>query len=88
MAVAMHDLVGVDFPLTQEFLAQMMGVRRTSVTVIAGKLQEAGLISYRRGHIQLLNIKGIRQSACDCHRAVQSHYERLFGRSLTVTPPT
>jgi Mn-dependent DtxR family transcriptional regulator len=43
----MHELAGVDLPLTQELLAQMMGVRRTSVTAVAGDLQKAGMISYR-----------------------------------------
>src|SRR5437588_3508039 len=49
----MNDLVGPDFPITQEFLAQMMGVRRTSVTDVAGELQKAGMISYSRGRIRI-----------------------------------
>ncbi len=75
----MHDLVGPHVPITQEFLAQMMGVRRTSVTAVAGALQDAGLISYRRGNIHLLNIERIKTTACNCHQTIQSHYERLFG---------
>jgi len=55
----MHDLVGVDLPLTQEFLAQMMGVRRTSVTVVAGGLQKAGMITYSRGRIHIVDLKQI-----------------------------
>jgi CRP-like cAMP-binding protein len=78
----MHDLVGTQLPLTQEFLAQMMGVRRTSVTAVAGALHDAGMISYRRGNIQILNLERLRQSACECHHDVKSHYERLFGPGM------
>jgi CRP-like cAMP-binding protein len=88
----MNDLIGPQLPITQEFLAEMMGVRRTSVTTVAVTLQEAGMISYRRGHIQLLNLERIREAACDCHEAIRSHYERLFGpdieRASTVPQPT
>src|ERR1700712_481461 len=62
----MHDLVGDDIPLTQEFLAQMMGVRRTSVTEVAGELQRAGMISYSRGRIRIKEVNLIRQWACEC----------------------
>src|SRR5437764_5784514 len=51
----MHDLVGVDLELTQEFLAQMMGVRRTTVTEVAGDLQQAGMITYSRGRINIVD---------------------------------
>jgi CRP-like cAMP-binding protein len=74
----MHDLAGVDLPLTQEFLAQMMGVRRTSVTEIAGELQKAGLITYRRGHVHINTIERIRQHACECHETLRLHHARLF----------
>jgi CRP-like cAMP-binding protein len=62
----LHDLAGVDLPLTQEFLAQMIGVRRTSVTDVASELQKAGMISYSRGRIHIENIGQIRASACEC----------------------
>src|SRR3954469_712786 len=62
----MHELVGVDLPLTQEFLAQMMGVRRTSVTGVAIEMQKAGMITYTRGRIRLLDIEMIGQQACEC----------------------
>jgi DNA-binding FadR family transcriptional regulator len=61
----MHDLAGVDLPLTQEFLAQMMGVRRTSVTEVAGELQKAGLITYSRGHVHIEAIERIQEHACE-----------------------
>jgi CRP-like cAMP-binding protein len=75
----MHDLAGVDLPLTQEFLAEMMGVRRTSVTGVAGDLQRAAMITYRRGYIHLDDLEEIEQSACECQDELRSHYRRLFG---------
>jgi CRP-like cAMP-binding protein len=57
----MHELAGTDLPLTQEFLAQMMGVRRTSVSGVAGELQKAGMITYTRGRIRLLDVEMIGQ---------------------------
>jgi CRP-like cAMP-binding protein len=74
----MHDLVGEDLPLTQEFLAEMMGVRRTSVTEIAGELQKQGLITYRRGHIHISDIDQMREHACECDDAIHSHYRKIF----------
>lgn len=74
----MHDLVGPDLLLTQEFFARMMGVRRTSVTTVAGALQAAGLISYSRGRLHILDIEQIRKRACECDDAVRSHFLRMF----------
>ena len=75
----MRDLAGDDeLTLTQEFLAQMLGVRRTSVSVVAGTLQKAGFIKYRRGNIRLLDIEQIEAGACECHQTVKGHYERLL----------
>jgi len=74
----MHDLAGVDLPLTQEFLAQMIGVRRSSVTDVAGELQKAGMISYSRGRIHIENIERIRASACECDAEDRSRYRRIF----------
>jgi CRP-like cAMP-binding protein len=58
-------------PLTQEFLGQMLGTRRASVTVAAGALQKAGLIAYARGSVTILNRKGLEGAACDCYAIVQ-----------------
>jgi CRP-like cAMP-binding protein len=58
-------------PLTQEFLAQMLGTRRSSVTVSAGILQKAGLISYTRGNVTILNRPKLEDAACDCYGTVQ-----------------
>jgi CRP-like cAMP-binding protein len=74
----MHALAGPDLPLTQEFLAEMMGVRRTSVTGVAGALQDAGLISYSRGRLHVIDIERIRQRACECDADVRSHYRQMF----------
>jgi len=74
-----RDLTGSDdMHLTQEFLGQMLGVRRTSVSVVAGTLQKAGFIRYSRGHIRLLDIAQIEAGACECHQTVKTHYERLL----------
>jgi CRP-like cAMP-binding protein len=82
----MHDLVGIDLPLTQEFLAQMMGVRRTAVTEVAGELQKAGMITYSRGRVHIVNLEQIRQLACECDEDVRSHYQRLFGSNKEARP--
>jgi CRP-like cAMP-binding protein len=74
----MHELAGDDLPLTQEFLAQMMGVRRTTVTEVALELQKAGMISYGRGRVRIKDIDLIRQRACECDGDIQSHYRRIF----------
>jgi CRP-like cAMP-binding protein len=68
-----------DLALTQEFLGQMLGVRRSSVSLIAGTLQQAGLIRYRRGHIRILDVEGMRDAACECYATVKSHSDRLLG---------
>jgi CRP-like cAMP-binding protein len=75
------DLCGSDeLPLTQEYIAQMLGVRRTSVTMVARTLQEAGLIRYTRGHIKLVDIPALRESACECYEAVKTNYQEMLHR--------
>ncbi|WP_375412605.1 Crp/Fnr family transcriptional regulator [uncultured Bradyrhizobium sp.] len=64
---------------TQELLAEMLGVRRTSVTLVAHSLQQAGMIKYARGKIQILNLEGLRETACECYETVNSHYRALLG---------
>jgi CRP-like cAMP-binding protein len=76
------DLHGSDeLPLTQEYIAQMLGVRRTSVTVVARTLQEAGMIRYRRGHIKLLDIPALQETACECYHTVKMNYDALLHAS-------
>jgi CRP-like cAMP-binding protein len=67
--------------LTQEFLSQMLGVQRSTVTVAAGELQRARLIGYSRGHIHILNRAGLRQRACECYSVVHASYERILKRN-------
>jgi CRP-like cAMP-binding protein len=74
-----HDRVKqAEFGLTHEFLAVMLGVRRPTVTLIAAKLQEAGLISYRRGHITIVDRPGLEKTACECYETVKGHFARLL----------
>jgi CRP-like cAMP-binding protein len=75
-----RDLSGSDkLTFTQEYLAEMLGVRRTSVTAVAHALQETGLIKYARGKIQIMNAKGLQESACECYASVKAHYQKLLG---------
>ncbi|MFZ4607898.1 MAG: Crp/Fnr family transcriptional regulator [Caulobacter sp.] len=64
--------------LTQEFLADMLGVQRTTVTAIAGALQTRGLIAYRRGVVDILDRAGLEAVTCECYETVRQHYERLL----------
>ena len=75
----MRDFAGSDdLMLTQEFLAQMLGVRRPSVSIVASPLQKAGLIKYSRGRIRVLDVKGLKKEACECYGTVKAHYDRLL----------
>jgi CRP-like cAMP-binding protein len=75
----MRDLMQSDeLKLTQEFLAQMLGVQRPSVSLTAGTLQRAGLITYRRGAIQLLDIERLQENSCECYETVKANYQRLL----------
>jgi Mn-dependent DtxR family transcriptional regulator len=69
---------GDELPLTQEYIAQMLGVRRTSVTMVARSLQEAGLIRYTRGNIKLLDVAALRETACECYETVKMNYDALL----------
>jgi len=77
-----RDLQGSDdLKLTQEFLAQMLGVRRTSVSLVATTLQNAGLIRYSRGNIRILDLGRLQAAACECYETVRVQTERLLGRA-------
>jgi CRP-like cAMP-binding protein len=74
-----HDRVGADeFALTQEFLSQMLGVRRPSVSIAAGMLQKAGFIRYRRGKIAVLDRPGLESASCECYQVIRQEFDRLF----------
>ena len=73
-----HDRVQSDhMPLTHEFLAQMLGAPRTTVTLAAGMLHQAGLIDYTRGYVTIHNRSGLEEAACECYRVVHNEFERL-----------
>jgi CRP-like cAMP-binding protein len=75
-----HDRVaGNQFALTQEFLAAMLGVRRATVTIAASTLQQAGLIRYQRGRIEILDRQGLEEAACPCYGIVRATYQNLLG---------
>jgi CRP-like cAMP-binding protein len=75
-----HDQVGSDeFLLTHEVLSQMLAVRRAGVTEAAGALQHAGLISYRRGRVTIVDRAGLEGVTCECHGVIRAHYERILG---------
>jgi CRP-like cAMP-binding protein len=77
-----HDRVpGDGFPLTQDFLATTLAVRRATVSVAAGMLQQAGLISYHRGRVTILHRAGLEAAACDCYRAIREGAVDLMGRA-------
>jgi CRP-like cAMP-binding protein len=67
-----------ELTITQELIANMLGVRRESVTEAAGKLQQAGIISYRRGHITVIDRSGLEKWACECYQVVKTEFNRLL----------
>ena len=78
--LSVYDCVLKDeLPLTQEFIANMLGTRRSGVTVAANTLQKAGLIKYNRGKITILNREELENTACECYRLVQNEFIRLLG---------
>ena len=75
---------------TQEFLAMMLGARRTTVTLIAGSLQGAGLIEYQRGRVKILDRENLEAAACDCYRIIRDLHRGLYGHAsahLSPAPP-
>jgi CRP-like cAMP-binding protein len=74
-----HDRVGRDeFELTQEFLAQMLGIRRPTASEVAARLQDAGLIHYVRGRVSITDRKELEQASCDCYRIVRRDFDALW----------
>ena len=75
-----RDLSGSDtLNFTQEYLADMLGVRRSSVTVVAHTLQAAGMIKYSRGKIQIVDVEALQDGTCECYGTVKRNYARLLG---------
>lgn len=86
LLLSLDRLHGDDLVMTQELIANMLGVRREGVTEAAGNLQDAGLIRYRRGHITVLDRPGLEQRTCECYAVVKNEYNRLLA-PLPVAGP-
>ena len=84
LLLSLDRLSGNDLVMTQELIANMLGVRREGVTEAAGALQDAGLISYRRGHITVLDRPGIMTRTCECYGVVKNEYDRLLPIQLAT----
>ena len=75
-----------ELTMTQELIAIMLGVRREGITEAAGKLQHAGLISYRRGHITVLDRSGLESRTCECYQVVKKEFQRLLYDTEAAKP--
>jgi CRP-like cAMP-binding protein len=84
LLLSLDRLEGSELVMTQEPIANMLGVRREGVTEAALKLQEAGLISYARGHIKVLDRQGLEQRSCECYAVVKKECDRLLPNRLAV----
>ena len=78
LLLSLDRLQGDELVMTQDLIANMLGVRREGVTEAAGHLQEAGLIRYRRGHIKVLDRAGLERRTCECYAVVKKEYDRLL----------
>jgi Mn-dependent DtxR family transcriptional regulator len=78
LLLSLDRLQGVELAMTQELIANMLGVRREGVTEGAMKLQRAGLIKYVRGHISVLDRAGLEKRTCECYAVVKKEYDRLL----------
>ena len=84
LLLSLDRLQGVDLIMTQELIANMLGVRREGVTEAALKLQHLGLIRYSRGHITVLDRPGLERRTCECYAVVKREYERLLPDCLAT----
>jgi CRP-like cAMP-binding protein len=78
LLLSLDRLIGNDLIMTQELIANMLGVRREGVTEAAGNLQNAGLIRYSRGHITVLDRPGLEARTCECYAVVKKEFDRLL----------
>ena len=82
-----HDRAMVDeLELTHEFIAIMLGIRRAGVTVAAGRLQDEGVIKYKRGHIWIIDRQGLEKISCECYHLVKKEFDRLLGANGHSVP--
>ncbi len=84
LLLSLDRLQGDELVMTQELIANMLGVRREGVTESALKLQRAGLIRYSRGHITVLDRAGLEQRSCECYAVVKKEYDRLLPAIVAV----
>ena len=84
LLLSLDRLRGNDLVMTQELIANMLGVRREGVTEAALKLQKVGLIRYARGHISVLDRAGLEQRTCECYAVVKKEYDRLLPATLAT----
>jgi CRP-like cAMP-binding protein len=84
LLLSLDRLQGDELLMTQELIANMLGVRREGVTEGAVKLQNAGLIRYSRGHITVLNRPGLEQRTCECYAVVKKEYDRLLPKTVAT----
>lgn len=83
LLLSMDRLLSNQLKMTQELIANMLGVRREGVTEAAGKLQKAGLIEYHRGHITILNRPGLEKRSCECYAVVKKEFDRLLPEEIS-----
>jgi hypothetical protein len=81
-----HDRIGADeFPLTHEFLATMLGVRRPTVTLVMAELNRAGILSHVRGRMRITDRRGLENASCECYRQIKAMFQRLRTPQPSVT---
>jgi len=85
LLISLDRLPGNQLNMTQELIANMLGVRREGVTEAAGKLQRAGLIHYRHGHITVLDRPGLEARVCECYQVVKTEFDRLLPSHRVAT---
>ena len=86
LLMARDRMGGDDFPLTQEFVAMMLGATRPTVTVAAGTLQRAGLITYHRGHVTIVDGQQLEETSCECYRTTTALLRRVTETPLMTKP--
>jgi hypothetical protein len=86
LLLSLDRLPSSEIVMTQELIANMLGVRREGVTEAAGNLQKAGLIAYHRGHIRVLDRPGLEARACECYGVVRSECDRLLATESSRHP--
>ena len=84
LLLSLDRLQGAEIVMTQELISNMLGVRREGVTEAAGKLQKAGVITYTRGRIEVLDRAGLEKCSCECYAVVKREYDRLLPNTVAA----